>query len=218
MQRTILKAQLEQEQIARSVAGGSVVRVVLSDRSAIDPVAYAFLTAANEEDARERMRVLVDTPEFQTALHWYREGTFILFKPVPEWLVDDGVRTMDEQAQNIEVFRNILKELGIPYTELGEEMKDLQARVAFAKGLIGTNGWLLETESKCSYHRPYNRGETLMTMRLLVRNRSLSMAWLRSLWTGRSCRRRPQQIHAGIKSTNSSKIQISDFMSNRGRR
>jgi nicotinamide riboside kinase len=100
MQRTILKAQLEQEQAARSVAGGSAVRMVLSDRSAIDPVAYAVQTAANEEDARERMGVLVDTPEFQAALRWYREGTFILFKPVPEWLVDDGVRSLD--GQNLE--------------------------------------------------------------------------------------------------------------------
>ena len=157
MQRTILKAQLEQEQVARSVAGGSTVRIVLSDRSAIDPVAYAVITAANEEDARERMRVLVDTPEFQTALRWYREGTFVLFKPVPEWFIDDGVRSMDKQAQTLEVFRNILEELEIPYVELGEEIKDLQARVAFAKGLInvnGTNARLLETESKSSYHRP----------------------------------------------------------------
>ena len=155
MQRTILKAQLEQERASRNVAGDSGVRMVLSDRSAIDPVAYAVLTAANEENARERMRVLVDIPEFQAALHWYREGKFILFKPVPEWLVDDGVRSMD--TQSLEVFRDILKELEIPYVELGEEMKDLQARVAFAKGLIDANGanvCLLETESKCSYRGP----------------------------------------------------------------
>lgn len=155
MQRTILKAQLEQEQASRSVAGNSGVRVVLSDRSAIDPVAYAVLTAANEESARERMRVLVDTPEFQAALNWYRDGKFVLFKPVPEWLVDDGVRSMD--TQSLEVFRDVLKELEIPYVELGEEIKDLQARVAFAKGLIGANGanvCLLEKEAKCSYRGP----------------------------------------------------------------
>jgi len=140
MQRTIMKAQLEQEQLARSVAGGGAVRMVLSDRSAIDPVAYAVFTAANEGDARERMQVLVDTPEFQTALRWYREGTFILFKPVPEWLVDDGVRSMERQDQTLEVFRDILKELGIPYVELGAEIKDLQARVTFATRLINPNG------------------------------------------------------------------------------
>lgn len=150
MQRTILKAQLEQELEARSVAGGSVARIVLSDRSAIDPVAYAVLTAANEDEGRERMRTLVDTPEFQAALRWYREGTFVLFRPVPEWLVDDGVRSMDERSQTIEVYRSILRELEIPFVELGEEIKDIQARVAFAKGLINANGantCSLETES-----------------------------------------------------------------------
>ena len=157
MQRTILKAQLEQELEARSVAGGSVTRIVLSDRSAIDPVAYAVLTAANEDEARERMRALVDTPEFKAALRGYREGTFILVKPVPEWLVDDGVRSMDEKGHSIDVYRSILRELKIPFVELGEEIKEIQARVAFAKGLINANGAnarSLETESKCSYRRP----------------------------------------------------------------
>jgi len=148
MQRTIMRAQLEQEQVARSVAGVSAVRMVLSDRSAVDPVAYAVITAANEDSARERMQVLVDTPEFQTALRRYREGTFVLFKPVPEWLVDDGVRSMEQQDHTLEVFRKILKELDIPYVELGEEIRNLQARVTFAMGLInqnGTNAFLLET-------------------------------------------------------------------------
>lgn len=136
MQRTIMAAQLEQEGVARSVAGSSAARIVLSDRSAIDPIAYAVSTAANEKDARERMRVLVDTVEFQAALGRYRDGTFVLFKPVPEWLVDDGVRSMDKQDQVFEVFRDVLRELDIPYAELGEEVKDLQARVTFAKRLI----------------------------------------------------------------------------------
>jgi len=135
-----MRAQLKQEEAARSVAGGSALPMVLSDRSAIDPVAYAVLTAANEGDARERMRVLVETPEFQTALRRYREETFILFKPVPEWFVDDGVRTIEKQSQTLEVFHDILKELGIPYVELGEEIKDLQARVTFAIGLVNPNG------------------------------------------------------------------------------
>ena len=135
MQRAIMDAQLEREQEARSVAGLGAVRIVLSDRSAIDPVAYAVSTAANEDDARERMRALVETPAFQAALHRYLGETFILFGPVPGWLVDDGVRSMEKQGQTFEVFRNILKELEIPYVELGEEIKDLQARVAFAKRL-----------------------------------------------------------------------------------
>jgi len=148
MQQTIMRAQLEQEQVARSVAGVSAVQMVLSDRSAVDPVAYAVATAANEDSAGDRMRVLVDTPEFQAALRRYREGTLVLFKPVPEWLVDDGVRSMEQQGHVLEAFRKILKELDIPYVELGEEIKDLQARVTFVMRLInqnGTNAFLLKT-------------------------------------------------------------------------
>ena len=136
MQRTILMTHLERELEARSVARRSAVPMVLSDRSAVDPVAYAVVTAANEEDAQLRKRVLVDTPEFQSALQWYKEGVFILFKPVPEWLVDDGVRSMDERGQNLDVFRGVLRELEIPFVELGEEIKNLQSRVAFVKGFI----------------------------------------------------------------------------------
>lgn len=170
MQRTIMKAQLDGEEAARSVAGGGAVRVVLSDRSAIDPLAYAVSTAANEGEARERMRVLVDTPEFQTALHRYREGTFILFKPVQGWLVDDGVRSMEKQDRTLEVFRGILKELGIPYVELGEEIKDLQARVTFAMKLLnqnGTNVFLLENRVIMLISR---RGETVTAIRFHTRN------------------------------------------------
>lgn len=160
MQRTILKAQVEAEEAARSVADGCAVRMVLSDRSAIDPVAYAVLAGANEEDSRERMRVLVDTPEFQVALGRYREATFILFKPVPEWLIDDGIRSMEKQDNHSEVFRSILKELEIPYVELGGEIKDLEERVAFAKGLLNTNGTnvcLLGSGAGRSYYRSWQR-------------------------------------------------------------
>ena len=151
---------MEAEEAARSVAGSCTVRMVLSDRSAIDPVAYAILTGVSEEDSRERMGALVNTPEFQAALSRYREATFILFKPVPEWLVDDGVRSMEKQDNHSEVFRGILKELEIPYVELGGEIKDLEERVAFAKGLLnanGKNGFLLGSESGRSYHRSWQR-------------------------------------------------------------
>jgi nicotinamide riboside kinase len=153
MQQTIMTAQLEQERVARSVAGSSAVRIVLSDRSAIDPITYAVLTAANEDEGQERMRGLVGTADFQAALGRYRhDGTFVLFKPVPEWLVDDGVRNVDMQDQSLEVFRVLLKELEIPYIELGGEVKDLQARVAFAKRLIMSG----RSASLCTRERDQN--------------------------------------------------------------
>jgi len=136
MQQTILKAQLEREVETRLVASHSPIRLVLSDRSAIDAVAYAIMTAVNKEDEQHRKRLLLDSPQFQNALPWYQEGFFILFKPVSEWLVDDGVRSMDERGQNVEVFRGIMRELGIPFVELGDEIKDLQLRVAFARRVM----------------------------------------------------------------------------------
>ena len=72
---------------------------------------------------------------FQAALHRHRGETCILFGPAPGWLVDDGVRSIEKQGQTFEAFQNILKESEIPYVELGEEIKDHQARVAFAKRL-----------------------------------------------------------------------------------
>ena len=71
---------------------------------------------------------------FQAALHRYRGETCILFGPAPGWIVNDRMRSIEKQGQTFEVFQNILKELEIPYVELGEEIKDLQARVAFARG------------------------------------------------------------------------------------
>ena len=121
-----MKAQLEREQVAGSTASGRAVRVVLS------------------KDARERMRVLFDTPEFQTTL--YRKRAFILSKLILGWFVDD---------QTLEVLRDVLKKPEIPCVKLGERIKDLQASVAFAKGLTEPNGTstdLLETESECLHH------------------------------------------------------------------
>ena len=104
------------------------------DMLGLAAIGHSF--ARREKDERERKETLIDMPEFQDALYWYREGMFILLKPVSGWLVDDGVRSMDERGQNPEVFRNLLKELDIPFVELGEEIKNIQARVEFAKRLI----------------------------------------------------------------------------------
>ena len=59
---------------------------------------------------------------FQAALHRYGGETFILFVPAP------GCAVWRSRANPFA--------LEIPYVELGEEIKGLQARVAFAKQLI----------------------------------------------------------------------------------
>lgn len=200
MQQTIMAAQLEQEQVARGVAGKSAVRVMLSDRSAIDPVTYAVLTAANDDDGRERMQVLVGMTEFQIALNRYRDGTFILFKPVPEWVVDDGVRSMEKPEQTLEVFRGVLKVLEIPFVELGEEMKDLQARVAFARRLlsqvVGTRLFLLENRIKTLISFFPGRGEAVKARGMKPR---LEHGLVAVIVDRTSYQPRPQKTHAGGK-------------------
>lgn len=129
MQRAIIYAQLEEEsnviQRLQEDGGG----ILLSDRSAIDAVVYAMLTANDDNTRTERWRVLVETPEFQHALQRYRHSTVILLKPVPEWLVDDGVRSIYNQEYCGEQFLAYLNKMGVPFYELGLECLDIHRRV-----------------------------------------------------------------------------------------
>lgn len=128
MQKAILDAQLRREQECRIVAIAEQ-QILLCDRSAIDPVVYAILTAKNEDEAREKRSALVDLPDFQRALPLYRRALFVLLNPVPEWLVDDGIRSLDNQVDCLKVFKQVLSELEISYSEIGPETKDLDDRV-----------------------------------------------------------------------------------------
>lgn len=85
----------------------------------------------NDEEARRRQEYLTQSAKFQQVLRHYRQSTFILLKPVEEWLVDDGVRSMDNQTECLLIYRKLLSELGITYREIGPEMKDLAERVGF---------------------------------------------------------------------------------------
>jgi nicotinamide riboside kinase len=126
MQQAILNAQVKREEEARTCN-----EVVLSDRSGVDPVVYALLTAKSEADALEKRRALASTPAFQGAVSAYRKALVVLLTPVPQWVVDDGVRSLDDQLSCLHVFRQLLAELKIIYTELGPERMDLKERVDF---------------------------------------------------------------------------------------
>ncbi|KAJ6450387.1 AAA domain-containing protein [Mycena sanguinolenta] len=129
MQKAIMLAHLEQER------GNEDSSAHLSDRSAVDPIAYAIFTAANPEDAQHRKQALVNLPEFQRALPRYRNSLFILLTPVREWMEDDGFRHVGDEAEILAIFRNTLSELGIRYRELGPEMGFLPERTAFVLSL-----------------------------------------------------------------------------------
>ncbi|KIM85766.1 hypothetical protein PILCRDRAFT_86904 [Piloderma croceum F 1598] len=134
MQEAIMEAQLDAEMEGRMyVAHRGQSQMLLSDRSAVDAIAYTILTSKNKEEAEYKRRILVGSPQFQLALSSYRQAIFILLTPVPEWLVDDGVRSMDDGHRCLAVFRQVLSELEIKYEEIGGNMKDLSDRVEFVK-------------------------------------------------------------------------------------
>jgi len=106
MQAAIMRAQLLREQTGRTAAA-TTGRVLLSDRSAIDPIVYAILTSASEEEAEERVQSLTESHQFQLALAAYRKSLFVLLGPVPEWLEDDGVRSTENQVSLVDSFDRI---------------------------------------------------------------------------------------------------------------
>ncbi|KAL4068635.1 AAA domain-containing protein [Scleroderma yunnanense] len=140
MQRAIMQAQLEREaKTCERARRGKSDGLILSDRSGIDPVVYAILTAKGEDEAHQKKDALINLPAFRMALRRYKEAIFLLLSPVEEWLVDDGVRNLDNHERCINTFRQVLDELGIKYQEIGAETKGLEDRVKVLEKCIAAN-------------------------------------------------------------------------------
>ena len=58
----------------------------------------------------------------------------VVLESVPEWMEDDGVRSLEDPRRYGDVLQRILGELWIAYTTLGESVKDLDERVAVVEG------------------------------------------------------------------------------------
>ncbi|KAK2464628.1 hypothetical protein APHAL10511_003321 [Amanita phalloides] len=129
MQRDIMLAHIQKERFSRQESPG----LVLCDRSAIDPIVYVVLTATDEQMAVERRDQLVQMDEFQHILPLYRESLFVVLGPVEEWVVDDGVRSIENLQACYKTFQATLDYLGIKYQTLGMETKSLAERVATVK-------------------------------------------------------------------------------------
>ena len=139
MQSGIMLAQLEREAEVCERARSIGETLILSDRSGVDPIVYAVLTAKDERQAQQKKNLLVEHPTFQNALKRYRKARFLLLRPVPEWVVDDGVRSLEHHARSFHICRAVLTELGIPYHEIGEDMKDLLERTNWVKAWLATS-------------------------------------------------------------------------------
>ncbi|RPD58075.1 hypothetical protein L227DRAFT_577438 [Lentinus tigrinus ALCF2SS1-6] len=131
MQYSIMLAQLEAETRANKLIfadedGTDPHLPILSDRSAVDPIVYAGTSTV--AGAEERRRRLLEDETFQVVLPFYRQS---LFEPVAEWLVDDGVRSMEDPRRYGEALHSTLAEFEIPYITLGEAMRDISQRVDY---------------------------------------------------------------------------------------
>lgn len=129
MQEDIMEAHLllEQESMA-----AHAVRVC--DRTAIDPIVYAILTSRDEEESRRKQDHLTRSAKFQNALQQYRKSIVVLLKPVAEWLVDDGIRSTENQDKCLQIYKRLLAEMDVSYYEFGREMMFLPERVGFIIG------------------------------------------------------------------------------------
>lgn len=145
MQQAIVDVHVARDKAARSAALRLASRtvtcqgercpgccaVVLSDRSAVDAVVYARLSSTAAGSA------LAASRSFQVALDAYRaqRTVIVLLQPIAEWLVDDGVRSLDDGTRCFDMFKTVLRELNIPYVELGSECRYLEDRVGFVRRL-----------------------------------------------------------------------------------
>jgi predicted ATPase len=166
MQRAILQAQIAAEEKALQKImgpdGSSEVDrpstvVLLCDRCAVDPVVYATMKINGDE-----VSDLKNDPSFKRAVlryggHSHSPGAespgqvsppatysttlrpvVILMGGVKEWQgQDDGVRSLYDPFEVTNYFRSTLGQLGIPYKELGEDIKVLSERVEWTLDISG---------------------------------------------------------------------------------
>lgn len=149
MQREILIAQVEEERTALLSFAKDWPKkghadelgepmVLLCDRSAIDPLVYTQRMLGldcveelkNSEEFKEalaRYAGLDDDPERTQYISL--KPTIILTNAVKEWIVDDGVRSLEDPWKIGGIFRDLLDGLGLAYSELGEEVMGIDERV-----------------------------------------------------------------------------------------
>ena len=123
LQRLILNAQ--------SMAERSLGQEwYITDRSGLDPLAYAHRYVGDEE-----ARQLRQEEAWKDVEKRIRKGLVVMCGVGGEWLVDDGIRLMpesrDDWVEFQSIFCSLLDELGIQYIVLPSSVRDLGSRVDF---------------------------------------------------------------------------------------
>lgn len=120
LQQRILEAQFEAETTASNW--------YICDRSAIDPIVYAFLYAS-EPSATE----LFKSSMWGLLERNMKEGLVVVCETGCSWLVDDGTRLMPKDAEDWDrvdaMFRELLEARSIDYLVLPRSVQDLSERV-----------------------------------------------------------------------------------------
>ncbi|OAP58357.1 hypothetical protein AYL99_07447 [Fonsecaea erecta] len=123
-QRLVLEAQLDEEQRLQSHG------FIISDRSGIDPIAYANLYGPPQ--VTEEM---LEMSAWAALKKRMCQGIVILCEPVPAWLFDDGVRLMpkdtSEWLELHNAFVNLLRQSEIEFELLPATCSLIEKRVAF---------------------------------------------------------------------------------------
>jgi nicotinamide riboside kinase len=126
LQRLILDAQAQAERQALRSSSWFI-----SDRSAIDPIVYAWLYVS--PDAARDLMTLGEWQEMRDRMA--SASLVVLCEAGVEWLLDDGVRLMptgeEEWQQMHGLFCRLLEETGVAYVVLPKELKLREERLAF---------------------------------------------------------------------------------------
>lgn len=142
MQYAIMTAQLRAEKdVLSKTKDSDGPLILLSDRSAIDPIVYT--TTSQVPGASDRRRRLLEDMAFQDILPIYKRSLFVILQPIKEWFHDDGVRSLEDPWEYNEQLYATMTELNIPFVTIGEERKDLRERVEFLKQFLQSERTLL---------------------------------------------------------------------------
>jgi predicted ATPase len=123
-QSFLLQAQLEEE------LGAQHEKFIISDRSGIDPIAYA-----KRYGQPHYAHSMLSSSAWATLGDKMRRGTVIICEPVPAWLFDDGIRLMPKDTPEWiglhQTFIDLLQSSNIGFHILPATFGDLDTRVKF---------------------------------------------------------------------------------------
>ncbi|KAK8041603.1 hypothetical protein PG994_014610 [Apiospora phragmitis] len=141
LQRLILAAQAkaERETEEKAASASTTPCWLLSDRSAIDPVVYAWLYVGQES-----ARSLMESAEWRGMRDRMAQSLVVVCEAGVKWLTDDGVRLMptgsDEWTKTHEVFCQVLEEARLRYILLPCTLGRTEERLAFVLREVNAPG------------------------------------------------------------------------------